>query len=123
MSTDRFRNLPLVREHTRGRASLNLDGVPPPPHCYNDVLYILQPPEVGYYGPHFTDEATEAQRGWLTCPGSHSHQVTESRLIHVAFLFQCPNQHHWVDVLSSSQAYESHISGTATVQDLSRTRS
>lgn len=32
---------------------------------------------VQYYYLHFTAEVMEAQRGWVTCPRSHSFEVLE----------------------------------------------
>lgn len=82
-------------------------------------------PWVGYYGSCFTDEETErlTDSPGVTWPGGDK----ESGFTHVAFLFQCPHQHHQMDAPSSGQLYKAgnltpNMSGIALVQDASRTR-
>lgn len=36
------------------------------------------------FDPHLTDEGIEAQRAWVTCLMSHSQQVAEQALTHLA---------------------------------------
>lgn len=52
-------------------------GWPGAPLLISDILSVCSHslPNRRYHHPHVTEEETEAQRGWGTCPQAHNGQV------------------------------------------------